>query len=201
MELTCIPRDGTVLGSPGLTPVVPTAIPLSHLSLVFCQLFRLLFYAKAQSQSLCISPLPLRKQQCLCEGRESPAFSSNPDSVHHVAWSKIVVLFFINFFVPQSLIWKKKKKGMDPVVESNLGALHAAWCYTFLGIYVSGCQCFHSHPAATPGRWKPCSALCWEAELFSFQKTLQSKQVGCACSPGTLGTAPRETARVGSLRC
>lgn len=109
MELTCIPRDGTVLGSPGLTPVVPTAIPLSHLSLVFCQLFRLLFYAKAQSQSLCISPLPLRKQQCLCEGRESPAFSSNPDSVHHMAWSKIVVLFFINFFVPQSLIWEKKK--------------------------------------------------------------------------------------------
>lgn len=35
----------------------------------------------------------------------------NPDSVHHVAWSKIVVLFFINLCVPQSLIWGKKKRG------------------------------------------------------------------------------------------
>lgn len=26
-----------------------------------------------------------------------------------MAWSKIVVLFFINFFVPQSLIWEKKR--------------------------------------------------------------------------------------------
>lgn len=111
----------------------------------------------------------------------------NPDSVHHVAWSKIVVLFFINLCVPQSLFWEKKKKGMDPVVESNLGALHAAWCYTFLGIYISGCQRFHSRPAATPGRCKQSSSLCRQAEPFYFQKLLQNRQVGSAGSPGSHG--------------
>lgn len=132
------------------------------------------FFLPRHSPSLGVHvPLPFRKQQCQCVGSRAgdPGSPLNPDSVHHVAWSKIVVLFFINLFVPQPLIWGKKK-GMDPVVESNLGALHAAWCYTFLGIYISGCQCFHSHQAATPGRWKPCSSLCWEAEPFSFQKTL-----------------------------
>lgn len=29
----------------------------------------------------------------------------------------------------------KKNKGMNPVLESNLRPLHAAWCYAFLGIW------------------------------------------------------------------
>lgn len=93
---------------------------------------------------------------------------------------------------------------MDPVVESNLGALHAAWCYTFLGIYMSGCQCFHSHPAATPGRWKRCSNLCWEAEkLFSLKRTSKRRKLAVLVhlAAWVRHDRPGEAAREGSLRC
>lgn len=180
------PKDGTVLGSPELVPALFPQPFLCPILSGFPSTLQAAFLCQGPVPvPVCMYPLLLRKQQCW----GSLLSPLNPDSVHRVAWSKIVVLFFIYLFVPQSLIWGGKKKGMDPVVESNLGALHAAWCYTFLGIYISGWQCFHSHPAATPGRWKPCSSLCWEAEPFSFQKTLQNKQVGCACSPGVLGMA------------
>lgn len=166
VELTWIPRSGTILGSPGLTPAVFLQPFLCPISLCFSLDSSGCFFMPRHSPSLGVH-VPLSPQEAavpVCGERAWGALLSplSPDSVHHLAWGKIVILFFINLFVPQSLIWekKKKKRGMDPVVESNLGALHAAWCYTFLDIYVFGCQCFHSHPAATPGRWKQCSNLC-----------------------------------------
>lgn len=126
----------------------------------------------------------------------------SPDSVHQVAWRKIVS-FFINLFVPQSLIWGGKKMGMDPVVESNLGVLHAAWCYTFLDIYLSGCQCFHSHPAATPGRRKQAQVSAGKLSLFPFKKPSKTGKLAVLVhlAPWVQHNQPHEAAREEWLHC
>lgn len=86
-----------------------------------------------------------------------------------------------------------KKKGMDPVVESNLGALHAAWCYTFLGIYISGCQCFHSHQASYTWKVEAMLESLLGSRAFFFSKN-PLKQASWLCSftwhPGCGTTNP-----------
>lgn len=114
VELTWIPRSGTILGSPGLTPAVFLQPFLCPISLCFSLDSSGCFFMPRHSPSLGVH-VPLSPQEAavpVCGERAWGALLSplSPDSVHHLAWGKIVILFFINLFVPQSLIWGKKKK-------------------------------------------------------------------------------------------
>lgn len=62
----------------------------------------------------------------------------SPDSVHQVAWRKIVS-FFINLFVPQSLIWGGKKWGWTQLWKATweFCMQHGAtlsWISTYLAV-------------------------------------------------------------------
>ena len=67
--------------------------------------------------------------------------SLSSNLAHHLAGSEIVLFFIINLSVPQYPIWEKKQiLGMDPVWESNLGALHCSLVLHFPGyLYISAC--------------------------------------------------------------
>lgn len=163
------------------------------------------FFLPRHSPSLGVHvPLPFRKQQCQCVGSRAgdPGSPLNPDSVHHVAWSKIVVLFFINLFVPQPLIWGKKR-GWTQLWKATWelcmqrGAT-LSWVSTYLAVnafihikqlHLEG----GSHAQVSAGK----------QSLFLFKKPSKTGKLAVLLhlAPWVWHDQPHQAARKGSLRC
>lgn len=136
--LTRIPRDGTVLGSPGLVPALFPQPFLCPISLWFSLNSSGCFFMPRHSPSLGVHVPPSFPSGSSSASVWEQCWGAllsplNPDSVHHVAWSKIVVLFFINLFVPQSLIWGKTKKGDGPSCGKQPGSSACSMVLHFPG--------------------------------------------------------------------
>lgn len=100
-----------------------------------------------------------------------------------------------------STLLGKILKGMDPVLGSNLEALHAARCYTFLGIFTySAVSAFFSIQQLHLDGGREFWTLCWEAEPFFLQNNPKpGKSAALVHRQPHLQAGPRRLVPRGSL--